>query len=84
VAVKPLPVPRSLAGNISGEMAYNTPYIICAVPSISAVTKDDGKDGLTLLQKTYPQFQPRRSLEFLAVVLARRKTPVSPIFPRGR
>lgn len=28
VAVRPLPVPRSLAGKISGEMAYSTPYII--------------------------------------------------------
>ena len=37
----------------------------------------------TLLQKTYPQFQPRRSLELLAVVLAKRKPPVSPVFRRG-
>lgn len=28
VAVSPFPVPRSLAGNISGDMAYRTPYII--------------------------------------------------------
>jgi hypothetical protein len=84
MAVKPLPVPRSLAGNISGEMAYKTPYIICVVISVSAVTNDDGKNGLTLLQKTYPQFQPRRSLELLAVVLGKRKPPVSPIFRRGR
>ena len=28
VAVSPFPVPLSLAGNISGEIAYNTPYII--------------------------------------------------------
>ena len=28
VAVNPFPVPLSLAGNISGEIAYKTPYII--------------------------------------------------------
>ena len=28
VAVSPFPVPLSLAGNISGEIAYKTPYII--------------------------------------------------------
>jgi len=27
-AANPLPVPLSLAGNISGEMAYSTPYMI--------------------------------------------------------
>ena len=29
IAVRPLPVPLSFAGNISGEAAYKTPYIIC-------------------------------------------------------
>ena len=28
VAVSPFPVPLSLAGNISGEIAYRTPYMI--------------------------------------------------------
>jgi hypothetical protein len=28
VAVSPFPVPRSLAGNTSGEAAYNTPNMI--------------------------------------------------------
>jgi hypothetical protein len=30
VAVSALPVPRSLAGKISGEIAYSTPYMICS------------------------------------------------------
>lgn len=28
VATSPLPVPRSFAGNTSGEIAYNTPYMM--------------------------------------------------------
>jgi hypothetical protein len=35
---------------------------------------------LTLLLKAYPQFHPSRASELLAVVLAKRKAPVSPIF----
>src|SRR5579859_6543416 len=31
VAARPLPVPRSLVGKISGVYAYNTPYIILLV-----------------------------------------------------
>lgn len=29
VETKALPVPLSFAGNISGDMAYRTPYMIC-------------------------------------------------------
>ena len=36
VAVRPLPVPRSLAGKSSGEMAYSTPYIICGRRGVSS------------------------------------------------
>lgn len=35
---------------------------------------------LTLLLNAYPQFQPSKALEFRAVVLAKRKAPVSPDF----
>ena len=43
----------------------------------------DGKEALTLLLKTYPQFQPRSAFELLAVVDANKNTPVSPLFSRG-
>ena len=38
VAVRPLPVPRSLAGNTSGEIAYRTPYMICLSRGVSDCT----------------------------------------------
>ena len=34
----------------------------------------------TLLWNAYPQFQPRSAFEFLAVVVANKKAPVSPLF----
>lgn len=37
----------------------------------------------TLLKNAYPQFQPRSASELLAVVDAKRKTPVSPGFRAG-
>lgn len=45
VAVRPLPVPRSLAGKSSGEMAYKTPYMICRVLWVSlTVWSTRGRD----------------------------------------
>ena len=43
----------------------------------------EGRRSLTLLLKTYPQFQPRSAFELLAVVDANKNTPVSPLFSRG-
>lgn len=43
IEVSPLPVPRSLAGNISGEIAYRTPYIICHSCQVNFVIKEIGR-----------------------------------------
>lgn len=37
----------------------------------------------TLLKNAYPQFHPSSALELRAVVLAKRNTPVSPLFREG-
>lgn len=79
IETSPFPVPRSLAGKISGETAYKTPYIIYLSKekiSIHYIVYN-ADERHTLLQKVYPQFQPRSELEFLAVVVANRKTAVA-------
>ncbi len=86
VAVRPLPVPRSFAGNTSGESAYNTPYMICPAPLLIRTCPSFSNTQarrLTLLQNAYPQFHPRSALLLRAVVDANKKTPVSPIFRGG-
>jgi len=87
VAVSPFPVPRCLAGKISEETAYSTPYIICTVGKSHVIQWELAMDGLisesgppTLLKRAYPQFHPSSAGELRAVVLANKNVPVSPAF----
>lgn len=52
VAVSPLPVPLSFAGNTSGEIAYKTPYMICKLIRLASASLKSLAE-LTLLAKAY-------------------------------
>ena len=74
VETSPCPVPLYLAGKISGEMAYKTPYMIYMTSTISLPQHIlPRKEARTLLKKVYPQFHPNHAFDVLAVVLAKRK-----------
>lgn len=69
VAVRPFPVPRSLAGKTSGEMAYRTPYIICTAEYVSWCKRLSCLEMLTLLAKAYlyrTNLLVRRLMELIA------------------
>jgi hypothetical protein len=83
VAVSPPPVPRCLAGNTSGEAAYNTPNIICKQRGTWWVKQVVVRFTHVTKKNAYPQFHPSSAGELRAVVPANRNAPVRPGFAAG-
>lgn len=83
--VNPFPVPRSLAGKISGVIAYITPYIICTEDLFCLIiVEGEISVILTLIKNVYTQFQASKALDDRAVVVPNSITEVRTLIRSGQ
>lgn len=74
VATRPLPVPRSLAGNTSGETAYKTPYMIYVFHIRSSVRPEPQHKLRTHITKEgIPVYVTRHTTKFLSPKFSRKE-----------